>query len=129
MKKIFLSVVLVSLLLMNFPVLSSSDKWVVVYTGYLKLGDILSVGDYTITVRQSIYGSPYIFIKKGSEWGTFFKADFGASLEYENIRVTPGSYDTEKGLFVVVNYKVTGEEHKAKSGLYFKDFEILNVTN
>ncbi|MFA4719306.1 COG1470 family protein [Pyrococcus kukulkanii] len=129
MKKIFLSVVLASLLLMNFPVFSSSDKWVVVYTGYLKPGDILSVGDYTITVRQSIYGSPYIFIKKGSEWGTFFKADFGASLEYENIRVTPGSYDSEKGLFVVVNYKVTSEEHKAKPGLYFKGFEILNVTN
>ncbi|ASJ16842.1 hypothetical protein A3L04_07025 [Thermococcus chitonophagus] len=129
MKKIFLSIILVSLLLVNFPVLSSSDKWVVVYTGYLKPGDILSVGDYTITVKQSIDGSPYIFIKKGTEWGTFFKADFGASLEYENIKVTPGSYDSEKGLFIVVNYKVAGEEHKAEPGLYFKGFEILNVTN
>ncbi|AFK22792.1 NEW3 domain-containing protein [Pyrococcus sp. ST04] len=101
---------------------------ITVYSGYLKPGETLKVDEYKIEVKIGVDGYPYLFVK-GPEGGNFARADFGLKLVLGSVNVITGRYFDDKGLFLVVTYKVEGERYQAKSGVYFEGFSIFSVTN
>ncbi|MBP1911013.1 COG1470 family protein [Thermococcus stetteri] len=84
--------------------LVSAQPYVTVFEGRLAPGQMITVGDYSVTIVTSAVGNPYLMLKKGSEILELKPFEFGGKVERDGIRVVMGSY-TPQGGFLVISVK------------------------
>lgn len=128
------TILLVLVLLLSLVPLSYSEPWIEIYTGKVKIGESLIVGEYKIKITQEETTlNPYAIIYKGDNIIAVGSLTFGNQVEGENVRITAGRSDG-KEVFVVIQYKPELiKEIKPKAGESFNIdgyiVEILDATN
>lgn len=133
MKRFALSMLIVSLLLLSLIPLITAQPWIEVFQGKIKVGESLQVGDYQIKLTLSKDNSPYIIIYQGNDIKTLQMVKFGGVIEFDNLRIIPGSFDGEQ-LFLIIQYQPQlSQEIIPKVGKSYTvdgyTFEVLNITN
>ena len=96
--KRFVALLLVSLALVQ---LAGAQPYVTVFEGRLSPGQALEVGNYTVTLVQSVNGSPYLILKSGDKVLELKPFVFGSTLESDGVRIVMGSYTPQGGFLIV----------------------------
>ncbi|AIF68983.1 hypothetical protein PAP_02810 [Palaeococcus pacificus DY20341] len=123
---------LIVLLLASTIPFSTSQPWVEVFEGKVKIGETLIVGGYQIKITQGYTNNSqvpetYAIIYKGEQIKEVAKLGFNP-IEVENVRIIPGSFNDEtQEIFIVLQYKPSlVKEITPKEGVSFSvnDYSI-----
>ncbi len=133
MKKLVLSVLMLFLLLLSSAPMITTQPWVVMFQGKIKVGESLQVGDYQIKLTLSKDNLPYMIIYKENKIKALQMVRFGDIIEVENLKIIPGSFDGEQ-LFLIIQYQPQlSQEVTPKVGQSYTvdgyTFRVLNMTN
>ncbi|AEK72167.1 hypothetical protein GQS_01325 [Thermococcus sp. 4557] len=118
--------------LLSFVLLSSlvaAQPYVTVFEDRISAGQMISVGNYTITVVQAADGSYYLMLRNGSRILELKPFAFGTEIERDGIKILIGSY-TAQGGFIIVSVKpdfVTSLKPKVGAKAVF-DGNVVLVT-
>ncbi|WP_297510508.1 NEW3 domain-containing protein [Thermococcus sp.] len=96
--KRFVALLLVSLALVQ---LAGAQPYVTVFEDRLSPGQALEVGNYTVTLVQSVNGSPYLILKSGDRVLELKPFVFGSTMESDGVRIVMGSYTSQGGFLIV----------------------------
>lgn len=120
------------MLLLSIVPAGSGDIWVEVFSGKVKVGETLTVGDYSVKLLLDQNYLPYIMVKENGTIRALQRAKFGTEVEVGSMKALLGNVDTSEA-FIVLYWKpslvreITPEAGKSES-LDGYTINFLNVS-